>query len=60
MIFVCVGEGSLLAVGHLRKELESLQYREHRRVALQGHIAAVQYHRWPPEAPGTIPQSEQV
>ncbi|KAK3526875.1 hypothetical protein QTP86_001263 [Hemibagrus guttatus] len=55
-----VGEGSLLAVGDLRKELESLQYREHRRVALQGRIAAVQYHRWPPEAPDTTPQSEQV
>ncbi|XP_053086226.1 RPA-related protein RADX [Pangasianodon hypophthalmus] len=50
---------SLMAVGDLRKELESLQYREHRRVAVQGHITAVQYHRWPPEAPHTTPQSEQ-
>ncbi|KTG07261.1 hypothetical protein cypCar_00006320 [Cyprinus carpio] len=29
-------------------ELESLQYREHRRVAVQGYVAAVQYHTWPP------------
>lgn len=58
-----VGEGalpSLMAVGDLRKELESLQYREHRRVAVQGHITAVQYHRWPPEAPHTTPPSEQL
>ncbi|XP_017315186.1 RPA-related protein RADX [Ictalurus punctatus] len=51
---------SLMAVGDLRKELESLQYREHRRVAVQGHITAVQYHRWPPEAPHTTPPSEQL
>ncbi|XP_046694956.1 RPA-related protein RADX isoform X2 [Silurus meridionalis] len=43
----------------LQKELESLQYREHRRVAVQGHITAVQYHRWPPGAPHTTSLNEQ-
>lgn len=31
----------------LRGELESLQYREHKRVIIQGHIVAVKYHTWP-------------
>ncbi|XP_043094144.1 RPA-related protein RADX isoform X3 [Puntigrus tetrazona] len=48
---------SITAVADLRGELESLQYREHRRLALQGHVSAVQYHTWPPQ-PET-PHSEQ-
>ncbi|XP_062845190.1 RPA-related protein RADX [Trichomycterus rosablanca] len=47
-----VGEAaslSLMAVGDLRRELESLQYRERRRVAVQGHICVVQYRQWPTE-----------
>lgn len=50
---------TLMAVGDLRLVLESLQYREHRRVAVQGHITAVQYHWWPPAAPHTSPPSKQ-
>ncbi|XP_072550365.1 RPA-related protein RADX [Salminus brasiliensis] len=42
--------GSLMAVADLQGEIESLQYRECRRVAIQGHITAVHYHRWPQEA----------
>uniref|UniRef100_A0A8C2H8A5 RPA1 related single stranded DNA binding protein n=1 Tax=Cyprinus carpio TaxID=7962 RepID=A0A8C2H8A5_CYPCA len=38
----------ITAVADLKGELESLQYREHRRVAVQGYVAAVQYHTWPP------------
>ncbi|KAF5888784.1 RPA-related protein RADX-like, partial [Clarias magur] len=49
---------SLMAVGDLRRELGSLQYRERKRLAVQGHITAVQYHRWPPEAPDTTPQHQ--
>ncbi|TSR75241.1 hypothetical protein Baya_11835 [Bagarius yarrelli] len=51
-------EGLFMAVGDLRRELDSLQYREHRRVAVQGHIAAVKYHRWPPVVLDTTPQTE--
>nr|XP_001343120.6 uncharacterized protein CXorf57 homolog [Danio rerio] len=39
---------SITAVVELKRELESLQYREHRRVAVQGYVSAVQYHTWPP------------
>ncbi|XP_056313614.1 RPA-related protein RADX isoform X1 [Danio aesculapii] len=39
---------SITAVVELKGELESLQYREHRRVAVQGYVSAVQYHTWPP------------
>ncbi|KAM9440778.1 RPA-related protein RADX [Clarias gariepinus] len=49
---------SLMAVGDLRRELGILQYRERKRVAVQGYITAVQYHRWPPEAPDTTPQHQ--
>ncbi|XP_051966975.1 RPA-related protein RADX [Xyrauchen texanus] len=41
-------ETSITAVADMKGELESLQYREHRRVAIQGYVAAVQYHIWPP------------
>uniref|UniRef100_A0A671N2M0 RPA1 related single stranded DNA binding protein n=1 Tax=Sinocyclocheilus anshuiensis TaxID=1608454 RepID=A0A671N2M0_9TELE len=43
----------ITAVADLKGELESLQYREHRRVAVQGYLVAVQYHTWPtqPETP---------
>lgn len=40
----------ITAVADLKGELESLQYREHRRVAVQGYVAAVQYHTWPPHS----------
>ncbi|KAI4904178.1 hypothetical protein NFI96_022117 [Prochilodus magdalenae] len=40
----------LTAVADLQAEIESLHYRERRRVAIQGHITAVRYHRWPQEA----------
>ncbi|XP_036435906.1 RPA-related protein RADX [Colossoma macropomum] len=41
---------SLMAVADLQGEIESLQYRERRRLVIQGHITAVRYHRWPQEA----------
>ncbi|XP_051534079.1 RPA-related protein RADX [Myxocyprinus asiaticus] len=44
-------ETSITAVADLKGELESMQYREHRRVAIQGYVAAVQYHIWPPGEP---------
>uniref|UniRef100_A0A673HR72 RPA1 related single stranded DNA binding protein n=1 Tax=Sinocyclocheilus rhinocerous TaxID=307959 RepID=A0A673HR72_9TELE len=47
----------ITAVADLKGELQSLQYREHRRVAVQGYVAAVRYHTWPPQ-PET-PHSEQ-
>ncbi|XP_026066507.1 RPA-related protein RADX isoform X1 [Carassius auratus] len=47
----------ITAVADLKGELQSLQYREHRRLAVQGYVAAVQYHAWPPQ-PET-PHSEQ-
>ncbi|XP_067263927.1 RPA-related protein RADX isoform X2 [Chanodichthys erythropterus] len=50
-------ELSITAIAELKGELESLQYREHRRVAVQGYIAAVQYHTWPPQP--ELPHSEQ-
>uniref|UniRef100_A0A8B9HGB9 RPA1 related single stranded DNA binding protein n=1 Tax=Astyanax mexicanus TaxID=7994 RepID=A0A8B9HGB9_ASTMX len=37
------------AVADLQVEMENLQYRECKRVTIQGHITAVHYHRWPPE-----------
>ncbi|XP_048043307.1 RPA-related protein RADX isoform X3 [Megalobrama amblycephala] len=50
-------ELSITAIAELKGELESLQYREHRRVAVQGYVAAVQYHTWPPQP--ELPHSEQ-
>lgn len=47
-LFVYVDETSIIAVCELKGELESMQYREHKRVAIQGYVAAVQYHTWPP------------
>uniref|UniRef100_A0A8C1CKF5 RPA1 related single stranded DNA binding protein n=1 Tax=Cyprinus carpio carpio TaxID=630221 RepID=A0A8C1CKF5_CYPCA len=47
----------ITAVADLKGELQSLQYREHRRVAVQGYVAAVQYHTWPPQT--ETPHSEQ-
>lgn len=42
-------ETSITAVAELKGELEGMQYREHKRLAVQGYVAAVQYHIWPPE-----------
>ncbi|XP_067295279.1 RPA-related protein RADX isoform X2 [Pseudorasbora parva] len=39
----------ITAIAELKGELESLQYREHRRVAVQGYVSAVKYHTWPPQ-----------
>ncbi|XP_077402304.1 RPA-related protein RADX isoform X2 [Vanacampus margaritifer] len=33
----------LVAASDLKKELETLQYREHKKVAIQGHISAIRY-----------------
>lgn len=52
-LFLCaVGQAestSLMAVADLQGEIERLQYRECRRMVIQGHITAVQYHHWPEE-----------
>ncbi|KAM3869273.1 RPA-related protein RADX [Diretmus argenteus] len=37
----------LVAAADLKKELESLQYRERKRIAIQGQIMAVQYLKYP-------------
>lgn len=56
-------ETSIIAVAELKGELESMQYREHKRVAIQGYVAAVQYHTWPPgdQQPGvsTVQETSQ-
>ncbi|XP_067113308.1 RPA-related protein RADX [Osmerus mordax] len=43
-------EVPLVAADELKRELESLQYREHKRLAIQGRIMAVQYRNLPAEA----------
>ena len=43
-------EVPLVAADELKRELESLQYREHKRLAIQGRIMAVQYRNLPVEA----------
>ncbi|XP_047462886.1 RPA-related protein RADX isoform X2 [Mugil cephalus] len=45
----------LVAVADLKKELETLQYREHKKLAIQGQITAVRYMKSPktPESQGT-------
>ena len=45
----CLGlaEPQILALEDLKGAVESLQYREHKRVIIQGHIVAVKYHTWP-------------
>lgn len=37
----------LVAAADLKRELETLQYREHKKLAIQGQIAAVQYMETP-------------
>lgn len=36
-------QAPLVAASDLKKELETLHYREHKKVAIQGHITAVRY-----------------
>uniref|UniRef100_W5NC42 RPA1 related single stranded DNA binding protein, X-linked n=1 Tax=Lepisosteus oculatus TaxID=7918 RepID=W5NC42_LEPOC len=47
----------VVATKELKKEMDSLQYREHKRLAIQGLITAVEYVVWPEKESGT---SEQV
>lgn len=49
----------LVAASDLEKELKSLQYREHKRLAMQGKIIAVQYLKLPAEALSVEGQSEE-
>ncbi|KPP76405.1 hypothetical protein Z043_104254, partial [Scleropages formosus] len=42
----------VIGAGELQRELQSLQYRERRRLAIQGQITAVQYVAWPEESQG--------
>ncbi|KAM9847244.1 RPA-related protein RADX [Aulostomus maculatus] len=41
------GQALLVAVSDLKRELETLQYREHKRLAIQGQITAVRYTKHP-------------
>ncbi|KAM4726483.1 RPA-related protein RADX isoform 2-T2 [Anableps anableps] len=41
------GQIPLVAVSDLKRELESLQYREHKKLAIQGEITAVRYTKSP-------------
>lgn len=43
----------LVAAADLKKELETLQYREHKKLAFQGQITAVQYMKHPKTTGGT-------
>ncbi|XP_033498804.2 RPA-related protein RADX isoform X1 [Epinephelus lanceolatus] len=49
----------LVAAADLKKELETLQYREHKKLALQGQITAVRYMKHPKTTGGTV-EKEQV
>ncbi|XP_061104777.1 RPA-related protein RADX isoform X2 [Conger conger] len=44
----------------LQEELESLRYREQKRLAVQGQITAVQYVLWPEEQASVVPESSAV
>uniref|UniRef100_M4ACW4 RPA1 related single stranded DNA binding protein, X-linked n=1 Tax=Xiphophorus maculatus TaxID=8083 RepID=M4ACW4_XIPMA len=41
------GQVPLVAVSDLKRELESLQYREHKKLAIQGEITAIRYTNYP-------------
>lgn len=47
LYFIILGQVPLIAAADLKRELETLQYREHKRHAFQGQITAVQYLRSP-------------
>lgn len=53
--FVILGQIPLVPAADLKRELETLQYREHKRLAYQGQITAVTYLRSPktPRTEGT-------
>ncbi|KAJ8401826.1 hypothetical protein AAFF_G00377970 [Aldrovandia affinis] len=53
-------EVPVVAASELQKELECLQYREHKRLAFQGQITAVQYVPWPEEDQASGQPAEQV
>ncbi|XP_024121533.1 RPA-related protein RADX isoform X4 [Oryzias melastigma] len=52
------GQVPLIAAADLKRELETLQYREHKRHAFQGQITAVQYLRSPKTS--GVEETEQV
>lgn len=51
-------EVALVTAIDLKRELESLQYREHKRLAIQGQIMAVQYLKLPVEGLSTQGQTD--
>ncbi|XP_059207904.1 RPA-related protein RADX [Centropristis striata] len=55
-------QAPLVAAADLKKELETLQYREHKRLAIQGQIMAVRYMKHPKttEPPGPEEQEAPV
>ncbi|KAF7664198.1 hypothetical protein LDENG_00185380 [Lucifuga dentata] len=55
------GQVPLVAAAELKRELETLQYREHKRLAVQGQIVAARYLKCPKtsESQGTEKQQEQ-
>ncbi|XP_056140228.1 RPA-related protein RADX [Lampris incognitus] len=50
----------LVAFDDLKKEIQSLQYREHKRLAIQGQIVAVQYLKCPKEAESEKEEAQAV
>ncbi|KAG7484201.1 hypothetical protein MATL_G00046760 [Megalops atlanticus] len=55
-----VADVPVIAASELQRELESLQYREHKRLAIQGQITAVQYVAWPEEDQASARSAEQA
>ncbi|XP_015206859.2 RPA-related protein RADX [Lepisosteus oculatus] len=50
----------VVATKELKKEMDSLQYREHKRLAIQGLITAVEYVVWPEKESGTSEQASLI
>lgn len=54
------GQVPLVAAADLKKELETLQYREHKKLAIQGHITAVRYMNSPKTTESQGPVGKEV
>lgn len=54
------GQVPLVAAANLKRELETLQYREHKKLAIQGQIAAVRYMSSPKSTESQGPEGKQV
>ncbi|XP_067463817.1 RPA-related protein RADX isoform X1 [Thunnus thynnus] len=54
------GQVPLVSAADLKKELETLQYREHKKLAIQGHITAVRYMNSPKTTESQGPVGKEV